>query len=148
MVVGEAVLRRPRRSAVEAAIDAGVQDGGGEANLAVVERAGVADGVRHVAIGEGVRRRRSRLREVEPVRGVGELTRRLPGHVPNSAVGDRERRLRAAVTAGQIHGHVEARRRRGRDDLRRGQEEQREDGQSKEGEQATLQHLGTSPGIG
>ena len=141
MVVGEAVLRCPRRPAVEAAVDARVQHGGSQANLPVVERAGVADGVRYVTVRERVRRRRCRLREVEPVRGVGELAGRLPGHVPNAVVGDRERRLRAVVTAGETYGHVEARCRRGRKDLRRGQEEEREEGQGNQDEQATLRHL-------
>ena len=91
MHVGESVLRRPVIPAVEAAIDAAMQDGSAAADLTVVERPRVADGVRHVA--RSARVRGGQSREVHAVRGAGELAGRLPGYVADPVVRDRKRGL-------------------------------------------------------
>src|SRR5207248_2389745 len=132
MVVGEDVLRRPVLATVEASIDAAVQLGSAPADLAVVQGAGVADGIGHVA--RGARVRRGERREVDSVCGSRELARNLPRHVADAVVGDRQGRLRSSGAARHLHCGMESWGGWARSELRRLQYDKRKEGQGEKGQ--------------
>ena len=84
VVVGQIRPLGPRDTAIEAAVNAGVQDVLRIAtDLPVIQRPRSVDRVRHVT--DGVRVGRPQVREVDPVWRAGEFPGRLPRRVPDPA---------------------------------------------------------------
>src|SRR5439155_16886946 len=96
VIVGQIGPLRPGHPAVQAAVDAGVQDAlWVPADLPVVQGTRGIDRVGDIT--DGVRVRRPQVREVDPVRRAGELSRGLPRGIADPARRDGEGRFAAVV---------------------------------------------------